>query len=185
MNIRAAAVGALSLVLFLSANATATAIWPQKSHEDEAKLLSKLEREKNPVKKAKLETKLGRLKLENAFEAYDKGQYDQCWKLLDEYLARMNNAWAELAASGRQAAKKPDGFKQLEIALRESRRDLHDFETRLTYAERQAAEKIAAQTVQLHSRVLSALFPGAAPKGKKGSTASDQPPGSEPKKGRQ
>jgi hypothetical protein len=185
MNIRAAAVGAFSLVLFLSANATATAIWPQKSHEDEAKLLSKLERENNPVKKAKLETKLGRLKLENAFKSYDRGQFDQCWKLLDEYMTRMNNAWADLVASGNQAARKPDGFKQLEIALRESRRDLQDFEVRITYEERQTAEKIRARTVELRARVLNALFPGAAPKRKKGSSAGSKPPASEPNKGPQ
>jgi hypothetical protein len=183
MNTRAAAVGALSLVLFLSASARAAS--PRKSRNEEAKLLSKLEREKNPVKRAKLETKLGRLKLQRAFDAYDQGHYDQCWKSLDEYLTRMNNAWADLVASGRQAAKKPDGFKQLEIALRESQRDLHDFETRLTYEEREAAEKVAAQTVQLHSRVLRALFPGAAPKRKKTSMAGNQPAGSEPKKGPQ
>jgi hypothetical protein len=180
MNSRAA-IAALALVLFLSASAQA--IWPRESHEDEGKLLSKLEREENPVKKAKLETKLGRLKLEKAFNAYDQRQYDQCWKLLDEYMARMNNAWADLVASGREAAKRPDGFKQLEIALRESRRDLQDFETRITYVERQTAEKISAQTVELHSRVLNALFPGAAPKRKKGRLAGSQPPGSEPKKG--
>jgi hypothetical protein len=180
MNIRVAVAGAFSLVLFWSASAGAAS--PRKSRDKEAKLLSKLEREKNPVKKAKLETKLGRLKLTNAFKAYDQGQYDQCWKLLDEYMTRMNNAWADLVASGHQAVKKPDGFKQLEIALRESRRDLQDFETRITYEERQAADKIRAQTVELRSRVLNALFPGATSRRKKGSVAGSQPPDSEPKK---
>ena len=157
--------------------------FPRKSPDDEAKLLSRLAREQNSIKKAKLETRLGRLKLVQAFSAYDQGHFDQCWKLFDDYLARMNNAWAELVASGHEAAKKPDGFKQLDIALRESRRDLEDFETHITFDERQAAEKIHTLTVELQNRVVNALFPGEPAGKKKGSLAGSEPPDSEQGKG--
>jgi hypothetical protein len=181
MSLRAVALGALSLVLFLSAGARTG--FARKSRDDEeAKLQSKIEHESNPVKKAKLETKLGRLKLQQAFSSYDHGHYNLCWKLLDEYTDRMNNAWEDLVASGHQAVKKPDGFKQLDIALRESRRDLQDFERRITFQERQAAEKVAAQTVVLRNRVLSALFPGNGFRQKKESRAGSQPPASDPEK---
>ena len=183
MSLRAAALGALSLLLFLSAGAGMA--FPTEPQEQEAKLLSKIERESNPIKKAKLETKLGRLKLQQAFSSYDHGHYDLCWKLLHEYTDRMNNAWADLVASGHQAVKKPDGFKQLDIALGESRRDLQDFERRITFQERQAAEKVAAQTVELRNRVLSALFPGDGFRQKKESRVGSQPPASGRKRGPQ
>jgi hypothetical protein len=183
MNRRAAAVGALSLALF--AGAAVGFALPHKPQDPEAKLASKIARENNPVKKAKLETKLGRMKMQGAFAAYDQGQFDQCWKLLDEYLALMNQAWSDLVASGRVASKKPDGFKQLDIALRESHRDLQDFESRVGFSERQAADKISSQTVALRARVLDALFPGAVLPKKKPSLAGDARPAAQPKKGPQ
>lgn len=131
---------------------------PDRRHKEE-KLKARIERENNPIKKAKLETRLGKLKLRDAFDAYDQGDFKGCWQLFDDYLAHMQAAWASLEASGRQASKKPDGFKQLDIALRESRRALEDFETRLTFEERQQVEKIRQQTEQLRSRVIGALFP--------------------------
>jgi hypothetical protein len=135
-----------------------------RSHDNETKLMAKLQRETNPVRKAKIEVKLGRLKLHKAFSAYSDGHYDDCWKLLDDYQSYMEKAWADLQASGKNAAKKSDGFKQLDIGLRESRRDMEDFETRITYDERKAVEKIRLKTENLHNRVLTALFPAMAPK---------------------
>jgi hypothetical protein len=147
--------------VFMTSAARTVAV---RSHDSEAKLLSELERETNPIKKAKLEIRLGRLKLKEAFAAYSTGKYDACWKLLAAYQSAMERAWADLQSSGRNAAKRPDGFKQLDIGLRESRRDMEDFETHITYEERQAVEKIRIQTENLHNRVLTSLFPAMAPK---------------------
>jgi hypothetical protein len=169
MNLRSATAGACLLALTLGLGVEIA--FPRKSPDDEAKLLSVLEREKNPVKKAKLETRLGRLKLQQAFSAYDQGQFDLCWKLFDDYLGHMKSAWTDLGASGREAARHPDGFKQLDIALRESGRDLEDFQTRVTFQEREAVDKIHAQTADLHNHVLDALFPGGIPAKKKGALA--------------
>ncbi len=141
----------LIVVAFVAVRATA--------EDEEAKLISKIGQENNSVKKAKLEVKLGRLRLKEAFASYSAGKYEDCWKGLGSYQDTMDQAWADLQASGKVAAKKPDGFKQLDIGLRESRRDLEDFETHITFAERQAVEKIRAKTDDLHNRVLKALFP--------------------------
>jgi hypothetical protein len=153
-----------------------------KSREDGPKLLSQLERENDPVRKAKLEVRLGRLRLEEAFAAYSNGKYDDCWKLLGEYEDFMDRAWADLQASGRIAARKPDGFKQLDIGLRESRRDLIDFETRITFDERQAIQKIRMKTEDLHNLVLKALFPSTPP-AKDKSNSLGPPPSDSPQKG--
>lgn len=138
-----------------------------KPRDDGPKLLSKLERESNPVKKAKIEVRLARLRLEEAFDAYSNGHFDEFWKLLGVYEDFMNKAWADLQASGRIAYKKSDGFKQLDIGLRESQRDVEDFETRITFDERQEVQKIQARMEKLHNQVLKALFPQPAPKKRK------------------
>ena len=129
------------------------------AEDNEAKLATKIGQESDPVKKAKLEVKLGRLRLQEAFTSYTAGKYEDCWKRLGSYQDTMDQAWTDLQASGKSAAKKPDGFKQLDIGLRESRRDLENFETHITFAEREAVEKIRAKTEDLHNRVLKALFP--------------------------
>jgi hypothetical protein len=138
-------------------------------------LLAQLERENNPVKKAKLEVRLARLRLVEAFEAYSSGRYDDCWKLLATYQDFMDRAWADLQASGRIAARKSDGFKQLDIGLRESRRDMIDFETHITFDERQAVEKIRMKTEALHNLVLNALFPPTPPKKNKSNSPGPSP----------
>src|SRR3970040_2758017 len=101
--------------------------------DDEKKLLAKIEREQNPVKKAKLEIRLGRLKLLEAFAAFERGDVELSHQTLEVYLKWMDDAWTALEGSGRQASRKPQGFKELDIALREDQRLLEDFEQRVPY----------------------------------------------------
>jgi hypothetical protein len=155
----------VAFLAFLLLPWTTTTTTAAKSRDDGPKLLARLDRENNPVKKAKIEVRLARLRLDQAFDAYDNGHYNEFWKLLGEYQDYMKKAWAELQASGRIAAKKPDGFKQLDIGLRESRRDLEDFETHITFEERREVQKIRARMEVIHNQVLNALFPQ--PSGKK------------------
>ena len=166
MSVRAAALRLLLFTIIVLEGAAGIAS-PPKPRDTEEKLLARLQQENNPVKKAKLEVRLGRLKLDKAFDAYGRGDFEPSRKQLDAYLARMESAWATLSGSGRDASKKPDGFKELDIALRESRRVLEDFETRVTYEERPEVEKIRQQTEELQNRVLNALFPPAPAQKKK------------------
>jgi hypothetical protein len=157
--------GPLMSVLLVGAGLqVATPAW---ARDTEAKLLNKLEREHNPVKRAKLEVRLGKLKLDQAFEDYRQGSFPASLKSLNAYQERMRNAWTELESSGRSAVRKPQGYKQLEITLRESRRRLVDFESRISYDQRRQVEKIRKETERLHNRVLDALFPSLVPPAKK------------------
>jgi hypothetical protein len=158
----------VAFLLFLLSPWTTTSI-AAKSRDDGPKLLAHLEREGNPIKKAKIEVRLARLRLEEAFDAYSHGHYNEFWKLMSEYEDYMKKAWAELQVSGRIAARKSDGFKQLDIGLRESRRDLDDFETHITFDERQEVQKIRARMEVIHNQVLNALFPQPSAKKKMGS----------------
>ncbi len=168
----------VGMLLVLASSALAVA---PPARDTEQQLLARVERETNPVKKAKLLIRLGRMKLDQAFDAYARGDFDACQKLMDDYYARMQDAWEVLEKSGRSAARKPEGFKELDIALREARRDLEDFETRVSYQERQSVEKVRKQTDDLRSHVLNALFPAGKPKHRKQAPppnpAGSSPPG--------
>ena len=125
----------------------------------EQDLLARIQRESNPVKKAKYQIQLGRLKLDAAIQAYGHDDLEHGQPLLNAYLQQMQAAWDTLGKSGRQAIKKPQGFRELDIALREDGRLLNDLKHRTPYMDREPIEKVAAEIERLHEEVLQALFP--------------------------
>ncbi len=130
-------------------------------HSDtEPDLLARLANENNPAKKAKIEIRLGTLKLQQAAAAYDKDQMEAGAKLLDSYLSWMKQAWSLLHGSGRDASHRPQGFIDLDIALREDVRKLADLRVHMPLADRTPIERVGVETDSLHTQVLAALFPG-------------------------
>jgi hypothetical protein len=127
--------------------------------DSEEDLLARIQRENDPVRKAKYEIRLGRVKLEQAIDAYDQGHLEQCQKLLAAYLERMRGSWETLRSSGRRASRHPQGFKELDIALREDGRLLDDLKRRIPALDRGPAEKTAQEVEELRSEVLRVLFP--------------------------
>lgn len=132
--------------------------------ETEVQLEARLKRESNPVQKAKLEIRLSRFKLYRASDAFDKGDLEAANKLLEAYAEQVKSAWATLKGSGRQANKKPAGFKELDIALREDARYLDDLKHRVSYMVRDPVEKVAQEVEDLRNEVLKALFPSEPPR---------------------
>lgn len=128
--------------------------------ETEQELQGRIEREANPIRKAKLGIRLATLKLSQAEAAYAADKTDDGAKLLDAYWSWVSQAWSLLQSSGRDASRQPHGFKELDIALRESARRLADLRQRLPYADRGPIDRVAKQVDGLHTRVLAALFPG-------------------------
>jgi hypothetical protein len=147
----------LLLLLFLGGLVVAAPA--PRRRDTEADLLARIGREQNLVKRAKLEIRLGRVKLLQATEAYDRGDVEECHQLLTAYLERMNGAWATLEASGRQAWRQHQGFRELDIALREDGRLLEDFMRRIPYQHRAPVETVTKEVDELRNQVLKALFP--------------------------
>lgn len=128
--------------------------------DTEQDLLARIQREQNPVKKSKYQSRLGELKLQQAIGAYGKKDFEQGPKLLDAYLGRMKESWDLLKSTGREAVRKPQGFRELDIALRESARLLVDLEHRVPYTDRDPVTRVAQETDRIRNEVLAALFPG-------------------------
>jgi hypothetical protein len=127
--------------------------------ETEAQLLARLETEHDPVRKSKAETRLGRIKLRQAIEAYEHGNIEQGAQLVSAYLGRIRDSWQILRSSGRNAARDSRGFKELDIELREDTRLLDDLKRRISYFERGPIEKAEKEVEQARVEVLHALFP--------------------------
>ncbi len=132
--------------------------------EKEAELEARLKRESDPVRKAKIEIRLARFKLYRAADAFDKGNIEEADRLLTAYVEQVKSAWTTLKSSGRQAHKKPAGFKELDIALREDARYLDDLKHHVSYMVRAPVEKVVQEVEDLRNEVLKALFPSEPPR---------------------
>lgn len=155
---------AFSLILVALAG-----LWPvlhARRPDNEQDLLAHLEREQNPVKKSKYATRLARLKLQQANDAYAKSDFDQGQKLLDDYLKWVRSSWDLLKGSGRPADRKPEGFKELDIALREDARRFEDLQHRVPFTDRDPLKKAAQEAEKIRVEVLAALFPNGEARGK-------------------
>jgi ADP-ribose pyrophosphatase YjhB (NUDIX family) len=132
--------------------------------ETEAQLLARVAKEHDPVRKSKEETRLARIKLRQALQTYVQGDTEQGAQLVGAYLGRINDSWQILKGSGRNAARSAQGFKELDIELREDDRLLDDVKRRVSYLERDPIEKAEKEIEQVRAEVIQALFPsGGAP----------------------
>jgi hypothetical protein len=127
--------------------------------DSEQDLLVRFEREQNPVKKSIGATRLAQLKLQQATDAYAKSDLDQGQKLLGDYLKWVKSSWDLLKSSGRPAERKPQGFKELDIALREDARQFGDLEHRAPFTDREPVTKAAQEAEKIRGEVLAVLFP--------------------------
>jgi hypothetical protein len=132
--------------------------------DTEEDLLSHIQREHDPVRRAKLEIRLARLKLQRGAEACVKDDLDACSQLLNAYLEFMKRSWKDMQSSGRNAVKQPSGFKELDIALREDAWSLDDYYRKIPYEDRDAVTPVIQQVGKLHDEVFAALFPSGAPR---------------------
>jgi hypothetical protein len=128
-------------------------------NDTEADLNNRIARESDLVKKAKYEVRLARVKLIQAQDAREKGEFETSLKLLEVYLESVKSAWNHLQKSGRTAHKKPQGFKELDIELREDGRYLEDLKRSFPVMDRGPVEKVIAEVEGLRAEVLKALFP--------------------------
>ncbi|HZT70304.1 MAG TPA: hypothetical protein VFC10_11240 [Terriglobia bacterium] len=145
---------------------------PARNQEKERSLAAKIERERNPGKKARLQIRLARLKLTDADAAYRERNFSEGKSFLDQYLEQVRNSWATI--EGAQGGKHMGVLKDIEIALREDGRFLEDLRRRVPYPESEAIKDVARESSEVHNQVLEALFPTGFPQ--KGKSKHQQAP---------
>jgi hypothetical protein len=149
---------AFLLIVALALLAGAALVMPS---ETEAELEARMEKERNPAKKAKEGARLARLKLREAIAAYEEREAERGARLVSAYLGRIRDTWQRLRSSGRNAAADQRGFKELEFELRDDERMLSDLERRVPYDERNPVEKAEKEVERVRVEVMQALFPSA------------------------
>ena len=136
-------------------------VWagPGRNESKEQKLTAKIEREKNPGKKARLQLRLAKLKLKEANAAYLDRHFQEGKALLQQYLDQVRRSWATLQGADNAIRKHMRAFRDLEISLRENDRFLEDLRHSVPYPESEAIKAIAKESRQVHEMVLEAIFP--------------------------
>lgn len=119
----------------------------------------KLEKEKDPVDRAKIGVKISDLLLENVADSVRNGDFADMQQELSAYISTIEDAHQTLVDSGRNAQKNGGGFKELEIALRKQVLKFDDYARLLTIDRREPLEQAKKLATGIRNKLLKALFP--------------------------
>ena len=118
----------------------------------------KLSRVTDPVDRTKSDIAIAEILLSLASDAVKTGEPEVLGKHLNEYVDTIRDAHQTMMKTGRDAHKKPKGFKELEIALRRQIRMLDDLARAVTFDQRDPVDKAKQEASDIREDVLKALF---------------------------
>jgi hypothetical protein len=118
----------------------------------------KLKRTTDPIDRTKTDITIADVLLSLAGDAVRAGEPELLEKRLNEYVDTIQDAHQTMVKSGRDAERKPGGFKELEIALRKQMRILEDIGHGLTFDQREPVDKARQQASEIHDDLFKALF---------------------------
>ena len=124
-----------------------------------AALRTDFQRQKDPVKRAKLFPKLGNALLAEMRRQIHEKEFDRVPALFTEYHDGAKSCLQGLEASGRDADKQPGGYRELEMHLRQSRHVVNDIVFALPLEERDALLGPQRDLEQMDEKLVKALFP--------------------------
>jgi len=118
----------------------------------------KLNRITDPVDRTKTGIAISEILLSLASDAIKTGEPEMVGKRLNEYVEIIRDAHQTMMKTGRDAHRKPKGFKDLEIALRRQIRVLDDLAHSVSFDQRDPVEKAKVQASDIREELLKALF---------------------------
>ena len=124
----------------------------------EAKLEKRIRREVRPIRKVRLQIKLARLRLRKSAKSYGELRIKGGRKYLKGYIEIVELAFGALQKSGRDPTQNPQGFKDLEIAIRQDTRLLEDLKQQVPYDEREGIQGAINRVDEIREQVLESLF---------------------------
>ena len=92
-------------------------------------------------------------------DAYSRGQIETGEKLLGTFVEAIRTSRKMLQESGRRASKQPEGFRDLEIALRENVRTLQDLGRTVSFFDRTPLTDAEQELDRMRGEVLQEFVP--------------------------
>jgi hypothetical protein len=119
----------------------------------------KYEHADSAVDRAKALAKLGHEECVAARQALDAGNTDGALQYLQDFYSQATGAHDELLKTGLDPEKHSNGFRQLQISIRERERDVRDMIARVGFEKRRPFEALQTSLSALNQKLLSELFP--------------------------
>lgn len=149
------AIPALGIVFCSMALAAQTA----RVQQDIAKYEANYESKRNPVDRAKAVVKLGRAEYAAARQSQDTGNVRGAFEFLAKYNEQAITAHDALEKMGVDPEKHSNGFRQLEISVRESLRELREIMARVPLEQRESFAALEKDLDALNQKLILELFP--------------------------
>jgi hypothetical protein len=163
------------LLILLFALATVSCTIRTASLQQIDKRLERLDREREKLKRTadavdrtKIDIDISEILLSLVSDAVRSGEPEVLGKRLGEYVDAIEDAHQSMMKTGRDARRKPKGFKELEISLRRQIRILDDIGRGLTFDQREPVDKAKQQASDIRDDLLKALFGDQNAPGQKG-----------------
>lgn len=117
----------------------------------------------DPVARAKAVEKLGHEEYVAARQALDAGKLTEALQFLKDYNEQVNETHDALVKAGADPVKHSNGFRQLQISVRERERDLRELINRVGFAQRQPFDTLGNALDELNQKLILELFPRRSP----------------------
>jgi hypothetical protein len=124
-----------------------------------AELRSRFEKETDPVRKARLVAQLADAEFRDMHEKIDDGNLSDAAEIAGRVRDEARASKKLLDAKSRDAEAHPEGYKQLEISVRESIRRLDDIMVSLAKDEQQPLAEVRKDLDELDRQMIHQLFP--------------------------
>jgi hypothetical protein len=124
-----------------------------------AELRARFEKETDPVRKARLVEPLADAEFRNMHEKIDAGEVEAAGEIARHVRDEAGASKKALDAKSRDAEAHPDGYKQLEISVRESIRRLDDILVSLAKDEQAPLSEVRKDLDELDRQMIHQLFP--------------------------
>ncbi len=121
--------------------------------------LAKYQADADPVRRARDLVKLGDAQVDLARKQLKDGDDVASLATLQQYVDEVQKTSSELAATGIDAEKKPTGFKELQISLRETGRKIDDLIFTLPVDKRPFFREVRTGLTKVQNDLMDALFP--------------------------
>jgi hypothetical protein len=120
---------------------------------------ARYDQETDPVRKARALVKLGDEQIDEARKQLKNGDEVASLHTLEQYRDEVRHIAELLKATGVDPEKKPGGFKELQISLRETVRHIDDLILTLPVDKRPFFREVRADLVNTQNELIDALFP--------------------------
>ena len=120
---------------------------------------ARLQNDPDPVHKAKLMKDLGDVEFQEIQKDLDAGNGPDAVAVLEKYQAEAQSCVKDLDAKKIDAEQHPNGFKQLQVSIRQSLRRLDDILPGLTADEQKPFLQVRKELEHLDRHLIRELFP--------------------------